>query len=117
MRIAEKTTARNFITLHLVNLTFDLKVDLIDPNMKDHFLEKYIELENNPYLLGRISVNQVKEDFHAEVDIIHRESHKIFKHVDIVYHQPSAEEAIIVGVQRLRQFIESLTGPKDETFH
>jgi hypothetical protein len=54
--------------------------------------EKYIDLENNPYLLGRIIVTQVREDFNAEVDIIHRESHKIFKHVDIVYRQYSAEE-------------------------
>lgn len=85
--------------------------------MKEHYMEKYIELDNNPYLLGRISINQVKESFHAEVDIIHRESHKIFKHVDIVYNQPSAEEAVIVGVQRLRRFLESLEEAKDETFH
>jgi hypothetical protein len=70
--------------------------------------EKYIDLENNPYLMGRITINQVKDDFNAEVDIIHRESHKIFKHVDIVYNQPSAEEALIVAVQRLRTFLEQL---------
>ncbi len=65
-------------------------------------------LENNPYLLGRITVNQVKDSFHAEIDIIHRESHKIFTHVDIGYHQPSGEEAVIVAVQRLRQYLEKL---------
>jgi hypothetical protein len=70
--------------------------------------EKYIELENNPYLLGRITINQVKDEFIAEVDIIHRESHKIFKHVEIIYRQYSAEEALITGVQRLRAFLESL---------
>lgn len=76
--------------------------------MKEFPIEKYIDLENNPYLLGRICINQVKESYHAEIDIIHRESHKIFKHVDIVYNQYSAEEALIVGVQRLRQFLDSL---------
>lgn len=76
--------------------------------MKDFPQEKYIELDNNPYLLGRITVNQVKDSFHAEIDIIHRESHKIFAHVDIVYHQPSGEEAVIVAVQRLRQYLEKL---------
>ncbi|MCM2349750.1 MAG: hypothetical protein NDI69_07000 [Bacteriovoracaceae bacterium] len=76
--------------------------------MNEFPIEKYIDLENNPYLLGRICVNQVKESYHAEIDIIHRESHKIFKHVDIVYNQYSAEEALIVGVQRLRQFLDSL---------
>ena len=70
--------------------------------------EKYIDLENNPYLLGRVTVYHVKDDYHAEVDIIHKESHKIFKHVDIVYNQYSSEEALIVGVQRLRQFLEKI---------
>lgn len=83
--------------------------------MTEFPVEKYIELENNPYLLGRISINQVKDSFHAEVDIIHKESHKIFKHVDIVYNQYSAEEALIVGVQRLRQFLESVE--KQSQYH
>lgn len=81
--------------------------------MSNFPVEKYIELENNPYLLGRISVNEVKESYHAEVDIIHKESHKIFKHVAIVYNQPSAEEAIIVGVQRLRQFLDDIEKKND----
>lgn len=76
--------------------------------MSDFPIEKYIDLENNPYLMGRITIHQVKEDFHAEVDIIHRESHKIFKHVDIIYRQYSSEEALIVGVQRLRSFLEKI---------
>ncbi len=81
--------------------------------------EKYIELDNNPYLLGRITVNQVKQSFNAEVDIIHRESHKIFKHVDIVYNEPTFEEAVITGVQRLRRYFESLEveGVKKSSLH
>ena len=84
--------------------------------MNDFPQEKYIDLDNNPYLMGRVTIHQVKEDFHAEVDIIHRESHKIFKHVDIIYHQYSSEEALITGVQRLRLFldkVERATKPKD----
>lgn len=76
--------------------------------MNEYPKEKYIELENNPYLLGRITVHQVHAEYHAEVDIINKESHKIFKHVDIVYRQQSSEEAIIMGVQRLRQFLEKV---------
>jgi hypothetical protein len=74
--------------------------------MTDYPVEKYIELENNPYLLGRIAVHQIRDHFNAEVDIIHRESHKIFKHVTIIYHQISPEEALISGVQHLRTFLE-----------
>lgn len=76
--------------------------------MNDFPREKYIDLENNPYLLGRITIHHVKDDYHAEVDIIHRESHKIFKHVGIIYHQHSSEEALISGIQRLRQFLEEV---------
>lgn len=92
--------------------------------MSDFPQEKYIELENNPYLMGRITIHQVKEDFHAEVDIIHRESHKIFKHVDIIYRQQSSEEALISGVQRLRTFLEKIEQeqariekPENENLH
>lgn len=76
--------------------------------MKEFPAERYIELENNPYLFGRITIHHVKEEYNAEVDIINRESHKIFKHVDIVYHQYSAEEALIVAIQRLRKFLEDV---------
>lgn len=77
-------------------------------------VEKYIDLENNPYLLGRIIVNQMNQDFLAEVDIIHRESHKIFKHVDTLYRQPSGEEALISGIQKLRHYLESLENAQGE---
>lgn len=76
--------------------------------MREYPQESYIDLENNPYLLGRITVLQVREDYHAEVDIIHKESHKIFKHIDIIYRQLSPEEALISGVQRLRRFLEEV---------
>jgi hypothetical protein len=76
--------------------------------MNDFPHEKYIDLENNPYLIGRITLHHVKDQYHAEVDIIYKESHKIFKHVDIVYHQHSSEEALIVGVQRLRLFLDKI---------
>lgn len=76
--------------------------------MNDYPVERYIDLENNPYLLGRVVVHHVKNDYHAEVDIIHRESHKIFKHIDIIYQQQSAEEALISGIQRLRKFLEDV---------
>jgi len=84
--------------------------------MTDYPVEKYIDLENNPYLLGRIILNQVKDEFTAEVDIIHRESHKIFKHVEIIYRQQSAEEALIVGVQRLRTFLEAIEHSNKSNF-
>jgi hypothetical protein len=95
----------------LLFLCLDFRYFIIgapDHVMTEFPIEKYIDLENNPYLMGRITIHQVKEEFHAEVDIIHRESHKIFKHVDVIYRQNSSEEALIVGVQRLRKFLEKV---------
>jgi hypothetical protein len=76
--------------------------------MNNYPQEKYIDLENNPCLIGRVIVYHLKEDYHAEIDIIHKESHKIFKHVDIIYRQQSSEEAFTVSVQRLRQFLDKV---------
>lgn len=73
-----------------------------------HPIEKYVDLENNPYLIARITVNQIKEDFILDVDIIYRESHKIFKHIDSIFNIQSSEEAIILGVQRLRKFLDDI---------
>ena len=103
-------------------MTFYPLAKHIKCTMSSYPQEKYIDLENNPYLMGRISINQVREQFHADVDIIHRESHKIFKHVEIVYNQHTAEEALITGVQRLRQFLERLENsskniPKPDIIH
>jgi hypothetical protein len=71
-------------------------------------VEKFIELDNNPYLLGRITVIQVNDLYNAEVDIIYKESHKIFKHVGIIWREHNGEEALICGVQKLRQFLEAV---------
>lgn len=79
--------------------------------------ENYIELENNPYLLGRITLHLVKESYHCEVDIIHKESHKIYLHVAILYHLSSREEALNSGVQKLRNYLialEKKRGEKDD---
>lgn len=76
--------------------------------MNEYPLEKYVDLENNPYLLGRITVHHVKEEYHVEIDIIHKESHKIFRHVDIIYRQSGPDEAVITGVQRLRNYLERI---------
>ena len=76
--------------------------------MSEYPKEHYIELENNPYLMGRIAINHIKDDFVAEIDIIHKESHKIYRHIDILYSGYSAEEALISGIQRLRRFFEEV---------
>ena len=68
-------------------------------------LEKYIELENDPYYLARITVNQYKSTFHVELDIIHKETHKIYKHLGRFYDFSDMDDALETGYQRLKDLI------------
>lgn len=86
-------------------LVDNFKSKVSDDSMIEFPFENYIDLDNNPYLLGRITVHLVHADYHCEIDIIHKESHKIFKHVAIIYRMSSVEEAINSGVQRLGKFL------------
>ena len=96
------------------NLIDNFKSKVSDESMVEFPLENYIDLENNPYLMGRITVNRVAREYHAEVDIIHKESHKIFKHVAIIYRLSSAEEATLSGVQKLRRFLIELENEQEK---
>lgn len=75
-------------------------------NLKEVFpQEYYIKIENDQYRIGRLSVNKLAHSFCVEIDIVSTEGHKIFKHVGILYNEPSKEEAIDAGVQRLSNFL------------
>lgn len=68
--------------------------------------EAFIKLEGDPYYVGRITLTKVGESFLAEVDIVHAESRKIYKHIDNIYGQPDPKEALDLGVQKLGQFLK-----------
>ncbi len=65
-------------------------------------IEKYVEFENEPWHMGRIVVHKVKETFHVEVDVINKESHKIFRHVASLYSFDDASDALEMGYRELR---------------
>lgn len=65
-------------------------------------MEKLVEFTNDPYYLGRIVVHQVKGNFHVEVDVVSRESHKIYKHVGTLYGFDDARDALEMGYRELR---------------
>ena len=48
----------------------------------------------------------MEKSFSVEIDVVQKESRKIFKHVDILYHFEDEQEAIDAGVQRLSQFLK-----------
>ena len=64
--------------------------------------EKLVEFENDPFFLGRISVFPVKNKFHAEIDIIQKESVKIYKHIGSLYNLDTVEDAFELGFRELR---------------
>jgi hypothetical protein len=68
-------------------------------------VEKYIEMENEPYFLGRVTVNKYKETYHIELDIIHKETHKIYKHLGRHYGFHELNDALESGYQEMVKLI------------
>lgn len=66
----------------------------------------FIELENEDYRVGRLSLNKLQNTFVMEIDIVQKESMKIWQHVDILFNLPERDEAIDAGVQRLSNFLK-----------
>ncbi|MBG59155.1 MAG: hypothetical protein CME67_05065 [Halobacteriovoraceae bacterium] len=81
-------------------------------NIKDDYpKEKFVELKGlSPELVGRISVNKVRDQFDAEVDIVLSESGKIYKHIEILYKLDDEREALNMGIHRLKKYLNSLRG-------
>lgn len=77
--------------------------------MKEEFPQDYyVDISNNDSLLGRVSVNKIKSNFVCEVDIVFRESKKIFKHVGQGFDYEDKTDAIDQGVMKLSAFLNSL---------
>jgi hypothetical protein len=70
--------------------------------------EFFIKLEGQEFLLGRLSINKMNESFWVEIDIVQKESKKIWAHVGNLYNMLDLDEAITSSVQML----SSYTKPK-----
>ena len=81
-------------------------------NLPEEFPQEYfINIEGENYKVGRIVVLISKkidstEEFVSEIDIVGKDSKKIWMHVDSLYGLPSKEEAIEASVQRLANFLK-----------
>lgn len=84
-------------------------------NLPEEFPQEYfVKLEGENYKIGRIVILFSKNlnseiEYNSEVDIVGKESRKIWAHVDSLYGLPSKEEAIEAGVQRLADFLKSIS--------
>ena len=67
--------------------------------------EYFIKLEGQDFLLGRLSVNKLNHTFWVEVDIVQKESKKIWAHVGDLHGIVDLDEAIHNSVQALANYL------------
>lgn len=69
--------------------------------------EFFIELIGDPHLEGRLTVNQIRQGYSVEVDLVFFESKKIFRHLTILYGLESSTEAMDQGTQFLSSYLRA----------
>jgi len=67
--------------------------------------EYFLKLEGQEFLLGRLSINKMNGSFWVEIDIVTKDSKKIYAHVGNLYNQTDLDEAITNSVQKLSGFV------------
>ena len=73
--------------------------------MEEYPQDYFVKIENEEHHIGRITVNKAKY-FNIEIDIVQKDSKKIFKHVDMLFDIDDKTEAIDSGVQVLAKFLK-----------
>lgn len=68
--------------------------------------EYFVKLEGNDFLLGRLSINQMNRSYWVEIDIVQKESKKIWAHVGDLHGISDVDEAIVSAVQKLSEFLK-----------
>ena len=69
--------------------------------------EFFVKLEGQEFLLGRLSVNKMNQSFWVEIDIVQKESKKIWAHVGNLYGISELDEAMDQSVQTLSNFLHN----------
>lgn len=75
-------------------------------NITEFPAEYFIKLDGQEFLLGRLSINKMNKSFWVEVDIVQKESKKIFAHVGNLYNVADLDEAITSSVQMLSKYVK-----------
>lgn len=76
-----------------------------DNRMEEYPQDYFVKIENEEHHIGRITLNKAKS-FNVEIDIVQKESKKIFQHVDMLFDFEDKTEAIDSGVQVLAKFLK-----------
>ncbi|MDO9180810.1 MAG: hypothetical protein Q7U04_00310 [Bacteriovorax sp.] len=69
--------------------------------------EFFIKLEGQDFLLGRLSINKMNQSFWVEIDIVQKESKKIWAHVGNLYGINELDEALDRSVQTLSDYLKT----------
>ena len=73
-------------------------------DIKEFPAEFFIKLEGQDFLLGRLSINKMNTSYWVEIDIVQKESKKIFAHVGNLYNTADLDEAVTRSVQMLSNY-------------
>ncbi|MFA6237476.1 MAG: hypothetical protein WC635_09140 [Bacteriovorax sp.] len=68
--------------------------------------EFFIKLEGQDFLLGRLSINKMNQSYWVEIDIVQKESKKIWAHVGNLYGIHELDEAVDRSVQTLSDYVQ-----------
>ena len=71
--------------------------------------EYWVDLVGHPHLIGRITILKIGTSFNAELDLMLKDSRKIFRHIDMLYKISSFDEALDLAYQR---FGEKMRAPQ-----
>ena len=75
-------------------------------DIKEFPAEFFIKLDGQDFLLGRLSINKMNTSFWVEIDIVQKESKKIFAHVGNLYNVSDIDEAVTSSVQMLSKYVK-----------
>lgn len=75
-------------------------------NIREFPAEYFIELKGEDYLVGRLMINKMNANYWVEVDIVQKESRKIWSHVGDIHNNTDLDEAVHQSVQLLSDFLK-----------
>ena len=76
-------------------------------DIKEFPAEFFIKLEGQDHLIGRLSINKMNQSFWVEIDIVQKESKKIWAHVGNLYGIKELDEAVDQSVQALSDYLQN----------
>lgn len=75
-------------------------------NITEFPAEYFIKLDGQDFLVGRLSINKMNSSYWVEIDIVTKESKKIYAHVGNLYNTADLDEAVNRSVEMLAKYVK-----------